>query len=52
MLSHIYHLYIYHLYVATQVGLRELIDEAGFMYATPTAPHYTRQCALCNIADQ
>jgi len=35
----------------TQVGLRELIDEGNFLYATPTAPHYTRQCALCNIGN-
>ena len=35
----------------SQVGLREVVDERGFVYATPTAPHHTRKCALCNLGD-
>ena len=42
----------------SQVGLREVVDERGFVYATPMAPHHTRKCARNlgdaspNVADQ
>jgi hypothetical protein len=27
----------------------EVAERGPFLYATPTAPHHTRKCALCNI---
>ena len=27
----------------------EVVERGPFLYATPTAPHHTRKCALCNI---
>lgn len=35
----------------SQVGLRELVEGEGFLYATPKAPHSTRKCALCNVGE-
>jgi hypothetical protein len=32
--------------------LWQLIDENGFLYATPSAPHTTRKCALCNQGEE
>jgi len=35
----------------SQVGLRDLVETEDFVYVTPTAPHATRYCALCNVGE-